>query len=173
MNFIQIISSVSNDSVQHEYAGLLSKNISTSSYLGSANSFNSNSSVYYKYSFRYMSKRFYFQQFCLTWVCSLSIKTVLFQVIEFSISTQFSSVWPIDNTLSGATTPGQSGPGSDGNEGLLRIPESSSITETSIWYCFVSYPGHSLGEGYYPSAEVLSVYSAFPVDLANVYVCTY
>ena len=34
----------------------------------------------------------------------LNVKTVLFQTIQFSISTQFSSVWPIDRTLSGATT---------------------------------------------------------------------
>ena len=31
-------------------------------------------------------------------------------------------------TLSGATTPGQSGPGSDGNKEVLHIPQSSSIT---------------------------------------------
>ena len=57
-------------------------------------------------------------------------KTVLFQTIQFSISTQFSSIWPIDRTLSGATTPGQSGHGSDGNEGIRDIPQSSSITGT-------------------------------------------
>ena len=39
-----------------------------------------------------------------------------------------SSIWPIDRSLSGATTPGQSGAGSDGNEGVLHIPQSSSIT---------------------------------------------
>ena len=33
--------------------------------------------------------------------------------------------------LSGATTPGQSGPGSNGNEGVLCIPQSSSIAGTS------------------------------------------
>ena len=33
--------------------------------------------------------------------------------------------------LSGAATPDQSGPGSDGNKGVLRIPQSSSITGTS------------------------------------------
>ena len=38
----------------------------------------------------------------------------------------------MDTALSGATTPGQSGPGSDGNEGVLRIPQSSSITGTSL-----------------------------------------
>ena len=48
-------------------------------------------------------------------------------------------------TLSGATTPGQSGPGSNGNEGVLRIPQSHSITGTSPSDCLVSYPGHSLG----------------------------
>ena len=31
------------------------------------------------------------------------------------------SVWPIDRTQSGATTPGQSGPGSNGNEEVLHI----------------------------------------------------
>ena len=47
--------------------------------------------------------------------------------------------------LSCATIPGQSGPRSDGNEGVLRIPQSSSITGTSPSDCLVSYPGHSLG----------------------------
>ena len=39
-----------------------------------------------------------------------------------------SSIWPIDKTLSGPTTLGQSGRGSNGNEGLLCILQSSSIT---------------------------------------------
>ena len=52
--------------------------------------------------------------------------------------------------------PGQSGPGSNGNEGVLRIPQSPSITGTSPSDCLVSYPGHSLGSSY-PSAEVQSV----------------
>ena len=47
--------------------------------------------------------------------------------------------------LSGATTSGQSWHGSDGNEGVLRIPQSSSITEVSPWDGFVSYPGQLLG----------------------------
>ena len=62
---------------------------------------------------------------------------------------QFSSIWPIDKTLSGATTPGQSGPGRNGNEGVLHIPQSSSMTETSPSDCLVSYPGH-LGGGLTP-----------------------
>ena len=66
-------------------------------------------------------------------------KTILFQTVLFSISTQFSSIWPIDRTLSGATTPGQSGPGSNGNEGVLHIPQCSSITGASPSDCLVSY----------------------------------
>ena len=38
------------------------------------------------------------------------------------------SVWPLDGTLSGATTSGQSGSESNSNEGVLHIPQSSSIT---------------------------------------------
>ena len=41
--------------------------------------------------------------------------------------------------------PDQSGFGSNGNEGVLCIPQSSSITGTSPSDCLVSYPGHSLG----------------------------
>ena len=37
---------------------------------------------------------------------------------------------PYIGPLSGATTPGQSGTGSDGKERVLRIPQSSSITGT-------------------------------------------
>ena len=32
------------------------------------------------------------------------------QAIQFSMSTSFNSIWPIDMILPGATTPGQSGP---------------------------------------------------------------
>ena len=43
-----------------------------------------------------------------------------------------------------------SGPKSNGNEGVLCIPQSSSITETSPSDCLVSYTGHSLGRGLNP-----------------------
>ena len=79
-----------------------------------------------------------------------------------------SSIWPIDRTLSGATTPGQSGPGSDGNEGVLRISQSSSIAGTSPSDCLVSYPGHSLEESY-SFAEMQSVYSVAPVDWVTIF----
>ena len=82
---------------------------------------------------------------------------------QFNISTQF---WPIGRQWSGATTLGQSGPGSEGSEGVLCIPQSSCITGTSPLDCLVSYPGHSLGESY-PSAEKQSVYSTAPADWAT------
>ena len=68
-----------------------------------------------------MSKQSYFKQFSLA---------------------QFTSTWTIDRTLSGTNTPRLSGHGSDGNEGVLRIPQSLSITGTSPSDCFESYPGH-------------------------------
>ena len=66
-------------------------------------------------------------------------------------------------TFSGATTPGQSGPGSDGNEGVLHITQSSSITEASPSDCFVSYLRHSLGETN-AGAEMQSMDSAAPAN---------
>ena len=65
------------------------------------------------------------------------------------------------------STSGQSGPWSDGNEGVLRIPQNSNITGTSPSDCLVSFPGHSLA-GSYPSAEKQSVYSTVPADLATL-----
>ena len=62
--------------------------------------------------------------------------------------------------------PGQSGPGSNGNEGVLRIPQSSSIAGTSPSDCLVSNLGHSFGF-FYPTAEKQSVYSTAPADWAN------
>ena len=53
-------------------------------------------------------------------------------------------------TLSGTTTQGQSVPGSNGNEGVLCIPQSSSITGTSPSDYLVSCPGYSLGGGLTP-----------------------
>ena len=64
---------------------------------------------------------------------------------------QFSSIQPIDRALSGATPPGQSGPGINGNKGVLRFPQSSSITGTTPSDCLLSYPGYSL-VGSHPSA---------------------
>ena len=62
---------------------------------------------------------------------------------------------PLIGPLSGVTTPGQSGSGRDGNEGVLLHSQKLQYYCSD---CLVSYPGHSLVE-YYPSAEKLSVYS--------------
>ena len=58
--------------------------------------------------------------------------------MQFSISTQFSSIWFIDRNLLGATTLGQSEPGGDGNEEALCIPQdtrwgSHIIMQRSCW----------------------------------------
>ena len=96
----------------------------------------------------------------------MNLKTILFQAIQFSLSMQFTSVCPIDRTLSGAITPSYSRLGSDGNEGV-PIPQNLSITGTSPLDCFVSYPGHLLSGGSYASAEVQSVYSTALADWAT------
>ena len=62
----------------------------------------------------------------------------------------FSSIWPMDRKLSGATTPSQSGTGRDGNKGVVHISWSSSITGAS--------PSDCLG-GILPlSRDVISVF---------------
>ena len=68
-------------------------------------------------------------------------------------------------TLLDAATLDQSGPGSDGNEGVLNIPPNSSITKASSSDCLVSYPGHPLGKSYH-TVEIKSMYSAAPADWA-------
>ena len=95
---------------------------------------------------------------------SLNVKTVLFQTLQFNIN-QFSSIWPTDRILSGATSPDQSWPGSNDNWRVLRFPQSSSIPGASP-DCFVSLSGHSLGESY-SAAEMQSVCSAALVDWAT------
>ena len=60
----------------------------------------------------------------------------------------------------------KSGPGSDGNQGVLCIPQNSSITRASLLNCLMSYLGHSCRVGSYPSVEIQSVYSTAPSDWA-------
>ena len=128
-------SSISNNSVQHKYTVSVSKTVLFQTIQFSQ-------TVPIKTIQFSISTQFIYQ------------KRVLFQVIQFSTSMQFSSIWPIDRILSGATTRGQNEPGSNGNEEVLRIPQSSSITGTSPSDCLVSYPGYSLGWGFYSSVEV-------------------
>ena len=79
-----------------------------------------------------------------------SASAVLFQVIQFSISIHFSSIWLIDKTLSGATNPGQSEPGSDGNEGvLLHFPNLQYYWSLSI-RLFIVISRTLVGDGLTP-----------------------
>ena len=90
-------------------------------------------------------------------------------MIEFIINTLFSSIWPIGRILSHANTLGQSELGSNGNEGVLHIPQSSSITGTLTSDCLVSYPGHSLVEGSYFFDMKHLVYFTAPADWAIIF----
>ena len=48
-----------------------------------------------------------------------------------------SSLWPINITMSEATTPGYCGLGSDVSEGVFHIPQSFSLSGDSLSDCFV------------------------------------
>ena len=115
-----------------------------------------------------MSTKFNCSKYCYDWLAikhqsfvyiQLNI-TILFQTIQFSESAQFKFqngfIWPIERTLSGSTTPGLSGPGSNGNEGKLRIPSTSDylIPSTS-----------DIGWGVLLSAEMQSMHSAVPFEV--------
>ena len=99
----------------------------------------------------------------------LTDQIVLFLTIQFSISYLFAhclisniSIRPIDRTRSGAITSGQSRLGSNGNEGVLHISQSSK-TGTSLSDYLISYQRHSLAGGVLPlSAELQSMYSTAP-----------
>ena len=77
------------------------------------------------------------------------------------------SIWPIDRNQSGATTPGQSGPGSNGNKSVLYISQISSITGTLLSESLISY---LVRWGSFPSAEMQSVCSTVPLDRAYKYI---
>ena len=76
------------------------------------------------------------------------------------------SIWPIDGTLSGTTTPVQNGPGSNGNIGVLRIPESA-WSEASPSDCMVTYTRLLSGGWGYPPAEMQLAYPTDTADWAN------
>ena len=103
-------------------------------------------------------------------LCSLNFKIVLFQTIQFNISTQFRSIWPRDRNLSGATTLSQSRPESDGNEGVLGFTQRSSIAAASASGCLSHIRILVAGVGSYSSAEKQSVYSQPPADWSTNYI---
>ena len=96
-----------------------------------------------------------------------------FQTIQFSMSRLLtvwmsnSSIWPIDKNLSGATSPGQSGPGSNRKNRILHIRKIFK-GGVSLSVSVMSYPGNSLGGGFWPSSEMQSVYlQLHPTELSN------
>ena len=68
--------------------------------------------------------------------------------------------------LSGATTLSQSGPRSNGNEGVLHIPQNPSITRVTI-RLFNVISKTLIAEESYPSAETQLVYSMAPAYWAE------
>ena len=73
-----------------------------------------------------------------------------------------SFIWPIDRTLSGATTLGQNGFVSKGNEGALHIFQYSSITAASPSDCLMSYPGHTLGRVLLLCSDAVGLFYSAP-----------
>ena len=110
-------------------------------------------------------KQFYFEQFNLAYVNKVKLFQVLLCITNYSIKHQSVVYTQLnDQTIlfnlshlfalslnvqqfylnhrwaqSGAITLGQSGPGSNGNEGVLFIPQSSRITGASSSDCLMSY----------------------------------
>ena len=80
-----------------------------------------------------------------------------------------SSIWHIVGTLLGTATLGQSGPWSNGNEGVLPIPQSPQ-TGALPSDSFLSYTGHLLvwEEGFYLLAEMPLAYSTAPAVWAEM-----
>ena len=70
------------------------------------------------------------------------------------------SIWPIDRTLSGVNTLSQSGPGSNGNEGALHIPQICNA-RSSASDCLMSSPRHWLGWGLPFCKDVVCVFYIF------------
>ena len=68
-------------------------------------------------------------------------------------------------TLTGIITPGQSGPGSNSNERVLHIPQSSRIGAL-LSDSLMSHAGHLSWWRVLPSAEKQLVYSTVPADKA-------
>ena len=77
------------------------------------------------------------------------------------------SIWPIGRTLSDVTTPGQSG--RDCNEGVLRITQSSSISEASPSDCLMIYLEILVGESYpFIEDDIGVFYSPSRPDLGSL-----
>ena len=78
-------------------------------------------------------------------VKNISIQAIQFnQTIQFSLSMPLVLFNPLDRALSGATKPGQNGPGSNGNERCSVFPKAPALLEPhQQMFCVIL--GHSLG----------------------------
>ena len=112
-------------------------------------------------------KVFHFKQFGLVYVRRLDVKTVLFQAIHFSISTQFSSIWPIDRTLSGSTTPGLSEPGSGAMKMYSAFPTAPDYLKPL--YLIVQWHIHDTSWRFLPHCRAAVGVFYSPSWLANVF----
>ena len=89
---------------------------------------------------------------------SISNNSIYHKSFVFTVEMTNSSISNRDRTLLGATTLGQSGLGSDDNEEVLHILQSSSITGASPSDYLMSYPGHLLGQGLPFCEDAVSVF---------------
>ena len=101
----------------------------------------------------------------------LNNQTVLFLTIQFGMSfvcTQFKcqtcSIWPIDRTLSGATTPTWVDLGAMAMKGYSTFPKAKTLPEPR--HLTVSYCRHLFGGMSYSSVEMKPVCSMAPADWA-------
>ena len=69
-----------------------------------------------------------------------------------------SFIWPIDGTLSSATTLSQSGPGSNDTEGVLQNSGTGALPSDAV-LCHIQ---DTHWGGFYPSIEMQLVYSTAP-----------
>ena len=84
----------------------------------------------------------------------------------------------MDRAYSGATIPGQCGPGINGNEEGLRIPRGSSITVTSPGHLlvgFLPFCRGAVGEFYSPSrlGKQISNKKMFPMFRIKAFLLFY
>ena len=77
-----------------------------------------------------MPRRFYFRQFSLALAQSLSVKTILFQTIQFSVSTQFSSIYTIDMTYQPLSHRVRVDLGAMAIKGCSAFPKSSALLKS-------------------------------------------
>ena len=88
--------------------------------------------------------------------------SIQYQSIFYSVKWSDVSIWRIDGTLLGITTPGKSGPWRIGNKGVLHIPQSYRSGTSASAGCVIFRK--LVGKWAYLSAEMLLACSTSPTD---------